>query len=212
MATQHKRAADARPAKGGGKPVAVVSAEESALAEQDLAIRAAEAFYSEKKKRFGIVPPRRSRSFENDPSWNTGFRRVGSLCYAHGWDPWDYVRFAFYLMNDQGQFMIGRDLVDERVRMAYDRATREELDECSPESDWSFNEQELYKRAGKDEKLASSYLMSPLYGFPAWFRYVKGDKAVRKAWKDAALRDVRTHTDLREWLEDRFPRIAEALK
>ena len=177
----------------------------------DLAVRAAEAFYSEKEKRFGVKPPRRSRSFENDPSWNTGFNKVGVLCYDHGWEPYEYVRFAFHLVNDQGQFMIGKDLVDERIRTAYERATKEELDEHSPEDDWNFNEQELYKRAGKDDGTACSYLMSPLYGFPAWFRYVKGNSDVKKAWKEAAEREVKQRTDLREWLSDRFPKTMKGL-
>ena len=79
------------------------------------------------------------------------------LCLDHGWDPWDYVRFAFNLVNDQGQFMIGRDLVDQRVISSYENATKEELDEYSPEDDWNFNEQELYKRAGKDDRLATGF-------------------------------------------------------
>lgn len=172
-------------------------------------MRAAEAFYFEKEYRFGIRQPR--NSYKNDRSWNTGFLRAGELCRDRGWDPWDYVRFAFNLLNDQGQFMLGRDLVDERIRISYEKASNEELDEHSPEDDWNFNEQELYKRAGKDDRLACSYLMSPLYGFPAWFRYVKGGGDVKKAWREAAEREVRQRTDLREWLSLRFPRTMKGL-
>lgn len=178
---------------------------------QDLALRAAEAFYCEKEKRFGVRSPKPQNAYQNDRSWNTGFYKTGMLCYDHDWDPWDYVRFVFNLVNDQGQFLLGRDLIDTRMISSYEKATKEQLDEYGPEDDWRFNEQELYKRAGKDDRLACSYLMSPLYGFPAWFRYVKGNSEVKKAWKATAEREVRQRTDLREWLVDRFPKTMKGL-
>lgn len=177
---------------------------------EDLAERAAEALYTEREKRFSISPPRPSRAYRNDRSWK-GFLKVGELCEAHGWDPYAYVRFCLDLANGNAQFIVASDLSDARMRKAYERATKDELEKSSPEADWNFNEQELYKRAGKDETLQNRYLMSPLYEFPAWYRWVKGSGRTSKAWEKPAMEDIRSRTDLREFLASKFPKKMKGL-
>ena len=114
-------------------------------------------------------------------------------------------------MQDNGAFILPGDMVNDRVSSAYARAVEEETDFSSPDTEWRFNEQELYKRAGEDRQAGTRFLMSPLYPFPAWYRFVKGNSKIEKAWREMAADDLGANPALRSWLSERFPKKVERM-
>lgn len=137
---------------------------------------------------------------------------MAELCLRRGWSPYGYVRFCVGQLQGSGSFVVASDLSDGRLVSAYEKAVREESDDTSPESEWRFNEQELYKRAGENREAGTRFLMSPLYPFPAWYRFAKGNRRIREAWGEMAREDLARRPDVARFLSERLPKRMEMLE
>lgn len=150
--------------------------------------------------RFGTPFP--EFAYERSPSW-PDFVHVGLVCSARGWDPAEYVAFAFGAAFRSVSAVTPHDLASSRMMRAFDN--RPAVSHESPKDMYRKCVELLVARecgdSGSDER---DLLMSPMSAFPAWFRvfYPESlDMDIIGAWGPIAKTELSASRDLVEFLQ-----------
>lgn len=176
-----------------------------------MAMDAFDTYYNIMRSR-GICPwP--ARTYGNNRYWKN-FYTIGKICKENGWIPSDYVKLALDLLRKEYRYITPKDLIRDNIINNYKNRINESLSVRDPSFDWNYFIEELLSFIGPDNT-EESILLSPMTGFPAWFRVVYPEmfnEEIFNLYGDEAIKEIKSNKRLLKFLKEQVPKRIEELE